>query len=262
MIESLPQNSAWGKRHKFIVIYNVLLLLGLTFVGTHFNNDLFELSTRVALVLIFIGLSLSTRINHVLRSLLSGGATLISCAGLISISSGNLLAHFSFIISIVMLAAYREVLVSAFGLVIIFVYYSVLGVWEPDLLITSQTFSPYALLAILLVTIVFSGGASVIGWVLDSESDRDNQALKAALRVVSLRQRQAIQIHDDVIQGLVVAQYAIDTDDYELAYKSLTKSLDAAKELVGNLLKTEETDLASLITRDGLDNQEGGNDAV
>lgn len=262
MLESYPQSSAWGKRHKFIVIYNALLLLALVFSGLYFNNDIFELSTRISLILIFVGLSLSTRINHVLRSLLNGAATLVTSAALISVTSGNLLAHFSFIISIVMLAAYREVLVYAFGLVIIFTYYSILGVWDPSILISSQAFSPYALLAILLITIVFSGGASVIGWVLDSESDRDNQALKAALRVVSLRQRQAIQIHDDVIQGLVVAQYAIDTDDYELAYKSLTKSLDAAKELVGNLLKTEETDLASLITRDGIENQDGGNDVI
>ena len=244
------QGSSWGKRHKFIVSYNLTLLFSLIIAGIHFNNVIFELFTRISLISIFIGLSLSTRINHVLRSLLCGSATLVTSAALISVSGGNLLAHFSFIISIVMLAAYREVIVYAFALVVIFVYYSVLGIWDPELLINNKDFSPYALLAILLLTIVLSGGASVIGWVLDSESDRDNQALKAALRVITLRQRQAIQIHDDVIQGLVVAQYAIDTDDIDLAYKSLTNSLDAAKELVGNLLKTEETDLATLITRD------------
>jgi signal transduction histidine kinase len=246
------QKSSWGKRHKFIIVYNLLLILALIATGLTLNNDVFELTTRVLLVLTFVGLSLSTRINHIMRSLLSGGGVLVTSAALVSVTDGNLLAHFSFIISIVILASYREVIVYGVGLLVIFTYYFILGFWEPTLLINNKATSSYLLIVMLLVTIVTTGGASVIGWLLDSDSDRDNQALKAALSVVSLRQRQAIQIHDDVIQGLVVAQYAIDTDDLDLAYKSLTKSLEAAKELVGNLLISEETDLATLITRDDI----------
>ena len=255
-VGNLVAKSSWGKRHTFITIYNLFALFCLALVGALRGSDLVELISRLLLIFTFIGLAASTRINHLMRSLLSGGAVLVTSAGLVSVTEGNLLAHFSFIIAIVILASYREVLVYFMGILVIFTYYLVLGFWDPELIITNHNYTNYAILSILLATIVLTGGASAIGWLLDNDSDRDNQALKAALDVVSLRQRQAIQIHDDVIQGLVVAQYAIDTDDNELAYRSLTKSLTAAKELVGNLLLSEETDLATLISRD--DSEESG----
>jgi hypothetical protein len=51
-----------------------------------------------------------------------------------------------------------------------------------------------------------------------------------------LRQRQALSIHDDVLQGLVTAKLAFELGDPEQGLATLDATLESARHLVSDLL--------------------------
>lgn len=61
------------------------------------------------------------------------------------------------------------------------------------------------------------------------------------LREAALRQQQALQINDNVVQGLTVAKYAQEMDRPEQAADAIDRTLEAARRIISDLLK-ERTD--------------------
>lgn len=51
-----------------------------------------------------------------------------------------------------------------------------------------------------------------------------------------LRRRQAVELNDDVVQGLVVARMAVEIGDLERAAEAIDRTLDAARSIVAELL--------------------------
>lgn len=51
-----------------------------------------------------------------------------------------------------------------------------------------------------------------------------------------LRRRQAVELNDDVVQGLVVARMAVEVGDLVTAAEAIDRTLDAARGIVAGLL--------------------------
>jgi PAS domain S-box-containing protein len=51
-----------------------------------------------------------------------------------------------------------------------------------------------------------------------------------------LRQRHALEVNDDIIQGLAVADLALNLEDYEKARQAISSTLEAARRFVTDLL--------------------------
>jgi hypothetical protein len=51
-----------------------------------------------------------------------------------------------------------------------------------------------------------------------------------------LRQRQALEVNDDIIQGLAVADLALNLEDYDKAREVISSTLHAARRFVTDLL--------------------------
>ena len=58
-----------------------------------------------------------------------------------------------------------------------------------------------------------------------------------------LRRRQALEIHDNVVQGLTVAKYALDAGDYDDARRAIEHTLTAARHIITELLDDGPEDL-------------------
>ena len=57
------------------------------------------------------------------------------------------------------------------------------------------------------------------------------------------RQRQALEINDNVVQGLAVAKYALDTGDERRAHDALELTLERARGIIGDLLGDEGSEV-------------------
>ncbi len=61
-----------------------------------------------------------------------------------------------------------------------------------------------------------------------------------------LREQQALELNDSVLQGLVVAKMALDLDQPERAQQALTASIDSASKMITELLGSEHQSLKLL----------------
>ena len=61
-----------------------------------------------------------------------------------------------------------------------------------------------------------------------------------------LRQRQALEINDNIVQGLTVAKYAMDAKDYARALEAVEKTLKSARKIVTDLLNENNIDYLHL----------------
>jgi signal transduction histidine kinase len=60
------------------------------------------------------------------------------------------------------------------------------------------------------------------------------------------RQRQALEINDNIVQGLTVAKYAMDAQDTARAKEAVERTLKAARKIVTDLLNEDEVDYLHL----------------
>jgi hypothetical protein len=72
----------------------------------------------------------------------------------------------------------------------------------------------------LASNLAIAGGSLAIGWTLRGR----------------LRQRQALSIHDDVVQGLVTAKLALELGEVDRGIELLDETLDSARALISDLL--------------------------
>jgi hypothetical protein len=56
------------------------------------------------------------------------------------------------------------------------------------------------------------------------------------------KQRQALEINDNIVQGLVTAKLALELDQTDLSREALASSLDAARQIITDLLGEEGTE--------------------
>jgi PAS domain S-box-containing protein len=76
----------------------------------------------------------------------------------------------------------------------------------------------------------------LIGTVLDITERKRAQEYDAKLRELASKRRQALQINDDLVQGITVAIYAIQMGRLDMAREALETTIKAARSIVGDLL--------------------------
>jgi hypothetical protein len=77
--------------------------------------------------------------------------------------------------------------------------------------------------------------------------------LKVQLAEAKFRRMQALQINDNVVQGLAVAKYAFELGDSEKGMQALSDTLESAKGIITDLLKEvdpEQTLAPGMLVRD------------
>jgi len=74
------------------------------------------------------------------------------------------------------------------------------------------------------------------GTAQDVSDRRQAEEAREALAALALRQRHALEVNDDIIQGLAVADLALNLDDYAKARDAIGETLMAARRFVTDLL--------------------------
>jgi PAS domain S-box-containing protein len=78
--------------------------------------------------------------------------------------------------------------------------------------------------------------ARMVGTSLDLTDRKKAEATKRELDDLASRQQQAMEINDNVVQGLTVAAYSLESGDTEKAGRALKSTLGAARKIVEKLL--------------------------
>ncbi|MCU1449576.1 MAG: Two-component system, sensor histidine kinase [Acidimicrobiales bacterium] len=70
----------------------------------------------------------------------------------------------------------------------------------------------------------------------DLTERKQAQDARRHVNELRLRQRHALEVNDDIIQGLAVADLALNLEDYEKARQAISSTLEAARRFVTDLL--------------------------
>ena len=87
----------------------------------------------------------------------------------------------------------------------------------------------------------------LIGAVLDVTDRKEAERTRRELEEIRAQQHQALEINDNIVQGLVVAQLALDEGQPEVARRVIQDTLDAAQSIVSDLLANAEIKPGDLV---------------
>lgn len=76
----------------------------------------------------------------------------------------------------------------------------------------------------------------ILAMVQDVTETKQANELSQQLRMASIRREQAIELNDNIVQGLVVAKMAFERGMDEKVMETLTTTLEKARSIVGDLL--------------------------
>jgi signal transduction histidine kinase len=243
-------SSAWSRRHTTVVLASVAILPLIALVGYLTGTRVEDIGSRVLVVALFLVLAASTRISETQRSLLGTAGALVAASAVVGAAGGHPAAHLTFPFVLALVTLYRKVPTTLLSVAYLSVYYGLVALRAPEIVFDEELIADTHVFILGVVAVsLASASVGIISWILDTGAAREITALSTALADAALRQRQATELHDTVIQGLALATYALDAGDTELARDGVNTALGNAKNLVGSLLTIEGADLSALVTR-------------
>lgn len=227
----------WRQRHRFILATLFVHAVPLAWYLRQGRLALELWSTYILVVLIQAILALTPRIAPTVRQVFAAGSLLTASAVLVEASGRIAAAHLSFAVVLCVVTLYQDAVTYLGSLLFAALYHLGLGLLDPQFIYPSGVSGSAALTWSLTF---FSVGfltslAGVFGWVLSARNMVESEELKVALAEAGLRERQARDLNDTVVQHLATAVYAADEGDQEAAALAAREGLIAARRLVASL---------------------------
>ena len=227
----------WQQRHRFVLAALLIPLLPLVWFLGRGVLPVDLATTYLILVLLQLMLALTPRIAPTVRQIFAAGALLTASSVLVESSARMPAAHLVFALVLCVLTLYQDLPTYLGGVGYLALYYLGLG-WLDPAFIYPTTMARHDAMAWSLTFFLVALGTSligVLGWLLNSRSTQESEALKIALAEAGLRERQARELNDTVVQHLATAVYASEENDTVTSAAAAREGLAAARLLVASL---------------------------
>jgi hypothetical protein len=231
----------WHSRHRSVVNLLLVHVVGLAVYGVVRGFQVWHLVIEIGAVLL-ITLAAKLARSRLLQSA-AGTLALVSCSALLVHLSGGLIeAHFHFFIVVIVVTLYQSWVPFVLAMVFVVTHHGTVGVLDPSSVYNHQAAIDHPWLWASVHAMFVSGAAvaALASWK-HAELERE-RAEDAAVRLHTreLRQREAVQLNDTVVQGLVEAKYAAQAGRPEQAASAVDRTLELAKRLVADMIDADD----------------------
>jgi hypothetical protein len=161
-----------------------------------------------------------------------------SSAVLVHLSGGSIEMHFHFFVMIGVITMYHDWFPFLLAIAFVALHHGVMGVISPAGVYNhpAAQANPWKWAGIHAFFVLCMSIASLVSWrMTEIERDRAEHYL-IEISEAELRQHQALEINDNVVQGLSIAKYALDAGDEVKAYEAVTQTLVSARGIISDLL--------------------------
>jgi signal transduction histidine kinase len=239
-------DALWARRHRAVV--GVLWTTGATLVtvGLAQGDGVGHLALEAAAIVVAGALASTGVMGRRSRSAAATFGVLTCAALLVHLWDGAVEAHFAFFVVVPLVTLYHEWMPVGLALGYVFVHHLVFATTEPERAFDRDGALDHPLGWALVHTgfVLLSTIAAIAAWRADEHAGELAEAERRAAVEADVRRRHALDVHDDVVQRLVVARLALDLDDDESARRAIGGALAAARAVVGELLDDDRiTDL-------------------
>jgi hypothetical protein len=163
-------------------------------------------------------------------------------AVLVHLSGGSIEMHFHFFVMIGVITMYHDWFPFLLAITFVALHHGVMGVLSPRGVYdhASAWNNPWKWAGIHAFFVLAASVAYLVSWrMTEVERDRAEHYL-LEIHEGDLRQRQALEINDNVVQGLAIAKYALDAGDDAKAYEAVSRTLVSARTIISDLLGGED----------------------
>jgi signal transduction histidine kinase len=232
---------SWRIKHGVVLLFLALYISMLIFVGLANFSARNNVLTVILSTSLYAMLATSEKVTQPLRQGLAVLGLATASSGLIYLSGGRILSHFSFAFALILSLIYQEKITYLVLLLYITFYYFVFAYINPlivfdSLEIGKETFKWSIIL--YFITIISSLPALIHNYLSNVNANEQIQ-ITSLLSQASLRERQAIEIHDNIVQELVYTKYLLELGDIDKVASQLDKTLDSSKKIVDELSKSK-----------------------
>jgi mannitol-specific phosphotransferase system IIBC component len=165
-----------------------------------------------------------------------------SSAVLVHLSGGVIEAHFHFFAMVGIITLYQDWV--PFGLAITFVavHHGVASTIDRRSVYNHYAAlnNPWKWAIIHGVFVLGASAASVYAWRMNEEAAAETERYRSHVAEVERRRRSALQINDDIVQGLAVVTYALELGQDDLARRRVAETLEAARGIITDLLGEDD----------------------
>ena len=243
--DALPRGSAlpeslWGRRHRAIVVLLWAHVAGLWVLAAARGYSLGHSTIEVAIVAAAAMFAGWKRLDRSARAAIATFGLFTCSALLVHFSGGVTEMHFHFFVMVVVVSLYQDWLAFLVGIAFVLLHHGVIGTVSPeDVYGTAAAIeNPWAWAALHAAFILAESVACLVAW-------KKSEEYAAQITEHGVRRKEALELNDHVVQGLVVAKASLELGDNEGGRKALDATLARAKNLVSDLLGEDQDTWAS-----------------
>lgn len=230
----------WAARHRAVVMIIWLHVAGLGVYGFLRGYAAWHLGAELVGIAA-VGFAAAIAQTRTVQASFGTLGLVLSSALLVHLSGGLIEAHFHFFIVVLVVTLYQSWVPFILALAFVVLHHGTVGVIDPRSVYNHEAAvrGPWLWAGIHGLFIAGAAAAALASWKhVETERERAEDAA-VRLHDRELRHREAIQINDTVVQGLVAAKYAAQLGDPDSAAEAVDRTLTLAKKLVADLMQGE-----------------------
>jgi hypothetical protein len=180
-----------------------------------------------------------TRFSPLVRTMSATLGLLTASAILVHLAGGSIEMHFHFFVMIGVITLYQDWRPFFAGIMFVALHHGVMGTVASDGVFNHSAawHNPWKWAVIHALFILGASAAYITGWRYTELERKRAEEYGAQLAETVLLQREAFEINDNIVQGLVALEAAMDFNDEQMARDALDSTLASARAIVSGLLR-------------------------
>lgn len=238
--EALPQGRAlpetlWARRHRAIVGLLWFHVAALAIFGAIAGVPAVRVALEVGIVAFTALLASWDGLDRPARAAVATFGLFTCSALLVHFSDGVTEMHFHFFVMVVVVALYQDWFAFLVGITYVLVHHGILGTVAPEDVYSSASAiaNPWGWAAIHAGFILAESVACLVAW-------KKSEQYATQIAEHGLRRKEALELNDHVVQGLVVAKASFELGDEAGGRAALDATLGRARSLVSDLLRGDD----------------------
>ena len=235
----------WDARHRGVVALVGLNAVGLFFFALVEGFTVAHSFLEGGIVALAGVAGWWTRRNHLVASVFGTLGLLTASAVLVHLAQGSIEAHFHFFVMVTLIILYQDWVPFLLAIAYVVSHHALLGLLSPE----SVFNHPAAVAQPVKWALIHGGfilGATIAGLTVWKQNERLRSSYQEAasrLAEAHTRQRDALDLNDNVLQHLVIADQAFQLGLTDMGTTALKDSLKETQKIVSELLTTSMTEI-------------------
>jgi signal transduction histidine kinase len=228
----------WARRQRGIVVLLWIHAIALTTMGVIRGYGIGHSVLEGGLVALFAVLAMQSQLSVRVRSATATLGLISSSAVLVHLSGGIIEAHFHFFAMIGIITLYQDWVPFSLAIGFVAVHHGLASTLDAGSVYNHYAAlnNPWKWALIHGAFVLGASAANVFAWRLNEEAASETEGYRLRVEESERRHRSALEINDNVVQGLAVITSALALGESGLARDAADRTIIAARAIITDLL--------------------------